>query len=144
MPQSIPQHSKTSPFTSTPATDNHAMDAGVSTPVEEIPTARRGKKLRGQLGESGISGPSVEAAREFLTVKEIAADMRVGLSSVTRLVKLGRIGALNISTGRRPTYRVPRAAYDEFKRIRTLAAPVSPRVLSARTPRLPPGIELFV
>ena len=133
MPQSISKDTKNNRFTSTPAARNVAT--GVSTDSE---SGRSSPPLRGQLGEGDQISRAVEAAREFLTMKEIAADLRLGLSSVSRLVRQGLIGAINVSSGNRATYRVPRDAFEAFKRSRTM---VTPKVISTKSRPLPPGVE---
>ena len=137
MPQSIPSDPKTHPITSTPAARPSAT--GVSTPAEDTRSTRQ--PLRGQLGKGTPNSRSVEAVREFLTMKEVAADLRLGLSSVSRLVKQGMISAINVSSGNRATYRVPRGAFEEFKRSRTM---ITPKTISTRLPPLPPGVEQWV
>ena len=140
MPQSITQYTKISRLTPTPASENDTRASGVSIRPGKVPTSHD-KPLREQLGREAPNTPAVAAAAEFLTVKEIAAEMRLGLSSVTRLVKQGRIGAINVSTGRRPTYRVPRVAYDEFKKNCAMG---EPKAVAKPSVRLPAGVELFV
>lgn len=43
----------------------------------------------------------------YYTVAEVAAHYRVSRDTILRWIKSKRIAALNISTGRRATYRIP-------------------------------------
>jgi excisionase family DNA binding protein len=97
-------------------------------------------RLKDQLGNHDAN--KSDAASEFLKVREIAATMRVSSSVVIRLVKQGRLPALNLSAGQRPTYRVSREAFEQFKRAAVLPAPKP--VPAKPTTKLPPGVELFV
>jgi excisionase family DNA binding protein len=141
MPQSIPQNTKNKPITPALAAKGHTTKASSSVRSDECPSVRH-SPLNQQFGRGDQRSPAIDASRAFLTVKEIAAEMRVGLSSVTRLVKLGRLQAVNISSGRRPTYRVLREAYEDFKKNGTVN--VAPIVQPERHQKLPPGIEQFV
>jgi excisionase family DNA binding protein len=100
------------------------------------------ERLKNQLGGHESDSPGVAAATEFLRVKEIAVAMKVSVNSVIRLVKDGRLPALNLSRGRRATYRIPRDAFEQFKQSAMVAAPV--RVSAKPVMKLPPGVELYV
>lgn len=84
---------------------------------------------------------AINAASEFLKVKEIAAVMRVSDSVVIRLIKQGRLAAINVSGGRRPTYRIPRESFEQFRKTTML---VPPRIVPHYKPKLPPWIHQFV
>ena len=133
MPQSLARHTKNSPIT--PAT-------GIR-PEATNPQSAHPEPLRGRLGTDGNSSVVLPTAGQYLTVKQIAREMQIGLTSVTRLVKTGKLQAINISSGRRPTYRIPAEAYEEFKSAGTVHEPV---VISVhRKPRpLPAGMERFI
>jgi excisionase family DNA binding protein len=129
MPQK-PHHPENSGFPNTPMLPQD----DVSTPTPE--------RLKSQLGGHEPNSPAVAAAAEFLQVKEIAAAMKVSVNSVIRLVKDGRLPALNLSRGRRATYRIPREAFEQFKQ--SAMVPMPPRVLAKPVMKLPSGVELFI
>ena len=133
MPQSITQHTKNNPIT--PAT-------GIRSEATNPPAARA-EPLRGRLGTDGNSSAVLPTAGQYLTVKQIAREMQIGLTSVTRLVKMGKLQAINISSGRRPTYRIPAGAYEEFKSAGTVHEPVVISVHRKARP-LPAGMERFI
>lgn len=44
---------------------------------------------------------------EFFTVKQVAEALKVCPNEIYRLIKLGKIRATNISTGKKPVLRIP-------------------------------------
>jgi excisionase family DNA binding protein len=67
-----------------------------------------------ELGDHAIDGISEEImAERFVTITEIAADLRVSKMTVYRLVEDGELPSLRV--GRR-SIRVPRDGYEEYLR----------------------------
>ena len=52
----------------------------------------------------------------LLTTSEIAATLRVSRQTVTAWIRAGRLRAIAITVGARPTYRVRQADFQEFVR----------------------------
>ena len=50
----------------------------------------------------------------YLTPPEAAAELRCRESTVRGYIRSGRLPAVNLSEGRRPRYRISRAALDTF------------------------------
>lgn len=110
--------------------------------TQDAPALHRNTRLRTHLGAHNAASPVTEAAEDFLKVKEIATVMRVSSSVVVRLIKEGRLPALNVSSGTRPTYRVSREAFEKFKSASVL--PASKVMAPPAKPSLPPGVRLWV
>ena len=75
---------------------------------------------------------------DWITPKEISAELRISISSATTLVRT-KLPHLNVSTGRRPTYRVSRKVFEQF-----LAAAFPPPETTPALRPLPPGVKRFV
>ncbi len=50
----------------------------------------------------------------YLTPKEIAASLRVNVQSVYRLIESGKLRAINISHGKRASYRIDKGDLDDY------------------------------
>lgn len=61
-----------------------------------------------------------QAAYHGMRPADIAADLGCTVEHVHDLIRQGELRAVNIGTARRPYYRVPRAAYEDFLRRRTV------------------------
>ena len=133
MPQSITQHTNHSPIT--PATG----------PVSEAPnlSVTLPDRLRNLLGSEGNSSAVLPTAGQFLTIKQIALEMQMGLSSVATLIRHGRLQAVNVSSGRRPTYRISRDSFEQFKVASAVGSPVVVPVQAGRQ-KLPAGLHQFI
>lgn len=60
----------------------------------------------------------------YLTVNEIAEELRVNRSWVESRIRSGRLPAENLGTSTKACYRVPEVAFEEFRRsLRVRPAP---------------------
>ncbi|RZU16419.1 excisionase family DNA binding protein [Kribbella rubisoli] len=50
----------------------------------------------------------------WLTVPEVAAELRVSVEHVRRSIRRGDLLAVNLATSGRPTYRISQSALDGF------------------------------
>lgn len=77
---------------------------------------------------------------EYLTPREIAAMLRISISKATALVR-DKLPHLNVSTGKRATYRVPIQAYRDFVAGITKQREENP---PKKPVPLPKGVKRFV
>jgi excisionase family DNA binding protein len=50
-----------------------------------------------------------------LRPKDVAAQLGINVATVLKLIEIGKLSAIDVSTGRRkPTWVITRAAFDEF------------------------------
>ena len=59
--------------------------------------------------------------REMYSVADIARRFGVSKRTVFNWIKAGYLEAINISSGRRPTYRIPGEAVERFIKLRRLS-----------------------
>ena len=100
MPQSIPHHTKNSPVTPTPATENIVMESGVSTPASPTETGER-HSLRGRLGERDAStpktpSPAMLAILDRMAVYKAAKTIHRSPAFIMDLVNHGLLRAFRI------------------------------------------------
>lgn len=63
----------------------------------------------------------------MLTTAEVAQLLGVSSHTITRLINTGKLPAINVSTGRRASYRVEPADVEAFKEQRAVRVAPKPR-----------------
>ena len=72
--------------------------------------------------------------RRYYTVRQFADRLQVGVHTVLSLIHSGRVRAVNVSTGKRPTWRIPLDAVLAFDAAAGSSRPVEkPRRRSRQT-----------
>lgn len=66
--------------------------------------------------ENHQAGNAAEALPEFLTAAEVAARLRVSLNRIYVLLREGRVAGATRVGGRRATYRINRAVFEDSLR----------------------------
>lgn len=74
----------------------------------------------------------------MLTLQDLADELNISNKAARRLVKRGDIQSINVGTDRRPVYRIPIPALQDFIAARTVVAKV------AKKTKPLVGVEQFV
>jgi excisionase family DNA binding protein len=108
---------------------------GVGLPPTEIPTV---------MPPRAGGGPGVCVRPAFLTVRTVSSLLgHVKTASVLRLIHSGQLKAVNVSAGRRPTWRIPVAEFEAFV-IRRSGPPTNgPAGPSRRRPWTPSEVTQY-
>ena len=77
-------------------------------------------------------------ARNHITTAVAAERLTTTRDHIVDLINKGILPAVNISTGRKPRWRIPQADFDAFLAARTHRAPPTPARTRRRKPAKPP------
>jgi excisionase family DNA binding protein len=70
--------------------------------------------------------------KEAYLVGEVARQLGVNRQTVTTLIAKGQLQAVNISSGKKPIYRIPKKALEEFLKRRTVEVSTTEEELKRR------------